>query len=88
MDVEDPKVNPAFLPVGTIARVYAEKQPEYIPLPTLLTPKGWCISRWTLTEGERLRIAHGEDLYVSIQNGGNVNPMFITVGPTNWKSNE
>jgi len=46
--------------------VYAEDQPEYIPLPARKTDDGRVITEWSLTEEERLRIAHGENIRLTL----------------------
>lgn len=46
--------------------VYAKDQPEYMPLPTLKSPDGKVMSRWTFTDEERRLIAEGADLYLTL----------------------
>jgi hypothetical protein len=46
--------------------VYAKEQPEYIPLPTLVSGNGVVMSRWQFTDEERQAIAAGADLLLSI----------------------
>lgn len=46
--------------------VFAEDQPQYQPLPARRTKDGRVITEWELTEAERLRIAHGENVRLTI----------------------
>ncbi len=41
-------------------------QPQYIPLPALRSPEGQVMSRWELTNEERLWIANGADVFITI----------------------
>lgn len=84
MEIVDPRVNPALVPSGSKAVVIAEHQPQYRPLPSIRTPEGQVITRWTFTEEERRAIVAGEDLYITIFAYGPINPLFVTVGPTDW----
>ena len=51
------------IPGNEFEVVYAENQPEYIPLPTIRT-EHLVLSRWQLTEEERAHIAQGGDLFI------------------------
>lgn|GEM_PF-5355782 len=86
MEPVDPRINPIYTPAGTVPKVYGRGQPGVKELPTILTPRGYMITRWSPTDEERQRILEGEDIYVSIQNGGIVNPMFVTIGPIDWNT--
>ena len=50
--------------------VYAKDQPQYVPLPVLKSRKedrdGRILMRWQFNEQERVAIANGADLVVSI----------------------
>lgn len=48
--------------------IYAEHQPEYIPLRTLKAagPMGAVISRWTFTDEQRKAIASGADIFLEL----------------------
>jgi hypothetical protein len=48
--------------------VYAEDQPEYLPLPVFKnnSPQGECVSCWKLSFRERLRILWTGKLWVSL----------------------
>lgn len=54
---------------GTRAVVFAEHQPEYIPLPALVYPDGKVLTEWAFTEEERALIARGENLRLWIWKG-------------------
>ena len=51
--------------------VYAKNQPQYLPLRALVSngPKGRVISRWTLTQEQKLAIAEGADIFLEISTG-------------------
>ena len=85
MEICDPRVNPSLVPLGSKAIVIAEHQDEYRDLPSIRTPDGQVITRWTLSDTERLAIANGEDIYVTLLSHGPINPLFVTVGPVNWR---
>lgn len=51
--------------------IYAKDQPEYSPLPTLLSEDGCIvITRWTFTPEERAQIAAGADMWLSVMTFG------------------
>jgi hypothetical protein len=56
MEIADPRVDPSLVPEGSRAVVIAEHQTEYRDLPSIRTPDGQVITRWTLTDEERLRV--------------------------------
>ena len=84
MEIVDPRVDPALVPAGSKAVVIAEHQAEYQALPSIRTPDGMVITRWSLSDAERRAILLGEDLYVTILSHGAINPLFCTVGPVDW----
>lgn len=84
MDIVDPLVHPSLVPSGSKAVVIAEHQDEYRDLPSVRTPGGQVITRWSLTDEERAAIVRGEDIYVTILSHGAINPLFVTVGPVDW----
>lgn len=85
MEIVDPRVNPALVPDGSKAIVIAEHQAEYQDLPSIRTPDGQVITRWSLNDEERLRVLAGEDIFVTLLSHGAINPLFVTVGPVNWR---
>ena len=85
MEPIDPKVDTRLLPDGSKAVVIAEHQAQYKNLPSVRTPKGQVITRWSLTPAERNRISEGEDVFITILADGAINPLFATVGVVNWK---
>jgi len=85
MEIVDPRVDPALVPDGSRAVVIAEHQDEYRDLPSIRTPNGYVITRWSLTDAERKAILLGEDIYITLLSHGAINPLFATVGPVNWK---
>lgn len=46
---------------------FAKDQPEYITLPAVRLPDGTVVTRWSLTWKERLLIAIGGSIWLSIQ---------------------
>ena len=61
---------------------FGANQPEYIPLPALRgrAPQYLVLTRWKLTGEERLRIMHGEDIFLSQFTFGNAyQPVAIQV---------
>lgn len=84
MEIVDPRIPPILVPEGSKAVVIAERQDEYRDLPSVRTPDGQVITRWTLTEDERRAIFMGEDVYVTILSHGSINPLFVTIGPVDW----
>jgi hypothetical protein len=85
MDIVDPRVPLSLVPEGSRAVVIAEHQEEYRDLPSIRTPDGQVITRWTLTDAERAAVLRGEDIFVTLLSDGPINPMFVTVGPVNWR---
>jgi hypothetical protein len=62
--------------------LYAEKQPPYKPLPTLVEDGGRVISRWKLEPNDLLLIQNGVDIYLTLYTfGGPLQPIMMTVGP-------
>ena len=88
MEVVDPRVDPRLVPAGSVAIVIAEHQDEYQDLPSVRTPDGQVITRWSPSDAERRAILLGEDLYVTILAKGAINPLFVTVGPVDWTRRE
>lgn len=88
MEIVDPRVDPALVPAGSRAIVIAKDQPEYQDLPSVRTPDGQVITRWTFSEAERRAIFLGEDLYITLLSHGAINPLFATVGPCDWTRRE
>lgn len=96
MKIVDPRVDPALVPEGSRAVVIAEHQDEYRDLPSIRTPAlvdptgrlirpPYVITRWALTDEERLAVLRGEDIYITLLSHGPINPLFATVGPVNWR---
>lgn len=68
----------------------AEEQLEYKPLTCAVyreeaTGNVFLLSRWTFTLEERVRVALGEDLYIShLTFGGPLQPLSVQVGPDGY----
>lgn len=88
MEISDPRVPPQLVPSGSRAVVIAEHQAEFLDLPSIRTPRGQVITRWTPTPAEREAVARGEDVYVTLLSRGAINPLFVTIGPVNWAERE
>lgn len=84
MDIVDPRVPPSLVPPGSRATVIAKDQPEYRALPSIRTPDGQVITRWSFTDEERRAILRGEDLYITLMTFGPINPLLPTVGLIDW----
>ena len=52
------------------AVIFAEDQPESLPLPAQICEDGRVITEWRLTEDERQRIRRGENLRLSLYTFG------------------
>lgn len=95
MEPVDPRIDPALVPAGSRAIVVAEHQDEYIDLPSVHTPPvivngemvrpPQFITRWSPTLEERAAIVRGEDIFVTILSAGSINPLFVTIGPVDWR---
>lgn len=85
MEIVDPRVDPSLVPLGSRAVVIAEHQSEYRDLPSIRTPNGQVITRWSLSNEERAAVLNGEDIYITLLSHGPINPLFATVGPVNWR---
>jgi hypothetical protein len=59
-------VSPVLLrcPLELPETVFAKNQPEYLPLPAVVTRDGCVTSRWRLTWRERLRVLWTGDLWL------------------------
>ena len=95
MEPVDPRIDPRLVPDGSKAIVIAEHQEEFKDLPSVRTPMRvrdgrlvsppYVITRWTLTDEERLAVLRGEDVFVTLVSAGAINPLFVTVGPVDWR---
>jgi len=95
VEIVDPRIDPALVPDGSRAVVIAEHQDEYRDLPSVRTPAivrdgrvvtpPQVITRWTLSDEERAAVLRGADVFVTILSDGAINPLFVTIGPVNWR---
>lgn len=53
-------------PEGTELVIFAEDQPEYLPLPAYSQPDGIVTSCWQPSEEERQHIANGGPIYIDL----------------------
>lgn len=63
--------------------IIGKEQPQYLPLPAIRLEGKECemLTRWTFTPEERMAIAAGEDLYISVYTFGQTfHPILPTVG--------
>lgn len=88
MEIADPRVDPRLVPDGSRPLVLNDAEKNYRDLPSIRTPGGQVITRWALSDQERLAVAAGEDIYVTILSVGGICPLFVTVGPVDWRANE
>lgn len=85
MEIVDPRVHPSLVPDGSRAQVVnGPRGDEYRDLPSIYTPDGYVITRWSLSDDERAAIVRGEDIFVTLISCGLINPFFVTVGPVDW----
>jgi hypothetical protein len=84
MDIVDPRIDPALVVNGSKAAIMNGSQNQYRDLPSVRTPMGQVITRWSPTMEERAAIMRGEDIYVTLLSRGNINPFYVTVGPVDW----
>lgn len=60
--------------------VWAKNQPEYIPLPSVVSPDGRVITRWRLTWRERFQLLlHGEFYHQQLTFGHPLQPIKMTI---------
>lgn len=60
--------------------VYAKDQPQYMPLPTLRSPDGRVMTRWSFSPEEREAISKGADLYLTMHTfNGPLQPVQLQV---------
>lgn len=95
MKAIDPRIDPSLVVPGARAVLIAEHQDEFDNLPSVRTPPvveggqlvvpPYVITRWELTNEERTAILNGEDIFITLVTGGMINPMFVTVGPVDWR---
>lgn len=91
MEISDPRIDPRYLPEGSAASIINGSRHEYLDLPSVVTPDGRVISRWTPTLAEREAMARGEDIYVTVYAGRGpqgqitINPLFVSAGVCDWR---
>ncbi len=70
--------NPDGLPGKKI--VFAENQPEYIPLPSTVEDAGEVWSRWELTDEERAAVVAGACIELRVSTfGHSLQPLYMRV---------
>ena len=85
MEAVDPRIDPSLVPAGSRPVVIAKDQLQYVPLPSVRTPHGQVITRWSMSEAERAAILRGEDIYLTIWSHGAICPVHLSVGPCDWR---
>lgn len=68
MEPISPVLTPEFSPHEI---VFAKDQPQYKPLPALVSKTGVVLTRWHLTDSERDAVLSGADILLSISTFGN-----------------
>lgn len=62
--------------------IYGADQPEYKPLPALLTSDGFSVVCFQATEEERKKIAETGEIWISLFTGGGaIQPIYVTTNP-------
>lgn len=84
MEIRDPHVDPQWVPEGSIPKILNTPDKDCLDLPAIITPKRAVITRWTLTDDERRRIAAGEDVFLTIW-GLPIRPVHLAVGVQDWR---
>jgi hypothetical protein len=61
--------------------VFGSNQPQYIPLPALISQCGVVLTRWRLSEEERKLVLDGADIMLSVWTVGQpLQPVMLEVG--------
>lgn len=55
-------------------------QPQYLPLPTLVTPNGWVISQWRPTAADLVLLNAGAPLTLALKTDGGWPPCILAAG--------
>ncbi len=79
-----PNVPDHLVPPGSVVQTINGPNNEWEDLPVVRTPNGYVVTRWELTPDERVRVAAGEDVYLTIVSVGTINPVDVSVGPADW----
>ena len=66
--------------------VYAKGQPQYIPLPAMVSSFGLVTTKWKLTWRDRMSMLLGKHLYLQILTHGDpLHPVKLSIGPDGVK---
>lgn len=69
------------LPEGSRSTVFAKDQPQYIPLPAMVTPDGGVITSWLPDQEELRRLNRGEPITLIQQTFRSpLQPVMLVVG--------
>jgi hypothetical protein len=81
MEIVTPKRGQFLLPAGTREVQVAEHQPEYLTLPSLVTPDGKVASQWQPTPGELALLNAGVPVTLVVWTFGKpLQPVSLGVG--------
>jgi hypothetical protein len=70
-----------LVPPGTREVVYAKDQPQYLPLPTLVTPDGRVLSQWQPDANELELLKNGAPVTLVLYTfNGPLQPIQLVVG--------
>ena len=70
-----------LLPEGSKTTVFAANQPQYEPLPSIVTPDGKVMSQWKPDAKELKRLSAGEPLTLIVWTFNHpLQPIFLGVG--------
>ena len=62
------------------AVVFGADQPEYLPLPAIVSKEGWILTEWKLSEAEIDLLKNGENIRLWIYNFGQpLQPVMLEV---------
>lgn len=83
MQPVDPCVDPRLVPEGSMPHLVGQKQAQFVTLPAIITPGHVVITRWELTDEERVALIAGADIFLTIW-GTPIRPVYLSVGPSDW----
>jgi hypothetical protein len=87
MDIITPRDALFLLPAGTRRVNYAEHQPEYLTLPSLVTPDGKVVSQWLPDANDLALLNNGVAVTLVLYTFNQpLQPIFLAVGGLDLRS--
>lgn len=85
MEIAIPSIPDNLLPTDAFNHTIAENQPEFQPIPAVISPStNQIITRWKPSFEERCAIMEGEDIFITLLAHGSINPMMVEIGMQDW----